>query len=219
MGLQGRPHRDRALSGHNEEQNAGSQEDRPEAHNYRLVGCLSSVVLWLWPRSIVKRTSLLLPSHSLIFSPLTLTKAKNDRRLAILRGLIGEEEEFEFDREKITNLACQDMLTFVKSRVDLESERPEDMMMKQWVLRHIMTMYLSIQYIRDAAVVLRDITGVFGLQPHPRYYDPFLNYYCVRGEEGRHTTAPSVCVTMAGVYRNRSRGANKYFADFPVIAA
>jgi hypothetical protein len=102
---------------------------------------------------------------------------------------MAEEDEFEFDTEEVTNLACQEMLTFVKSRVDLESDRPEDKITKQWVLRHIMTMYLSIQYIRDAAVVLRDITGVFGLEPHPRYYDPFLNYYCVRGTKRRRTTS------------------------------
>jgi hypothetical protein len=44
MGLQGRPHRDRALSGYTEEQNARSQEDRSEEHNYRSVGCLTAVL-------------------------------------------------------------------------------------------------------------------------------------------------------------------------------
>jgi hypothetical protein len=47
MGIQGRPHRDRALSGHTKEQNARSQEDRSEEHNSRSVGCLTAVLSYV----------------------------------------------------------------------------------------------------------------------------------------------------------------------------
>lgn len=127
-----------------------------------------------------------------------------DRKEAIYAGRKEETDEFVYKEDVMTNLACRDMVKFVKRRVDLESDRPEDKIAKQWILRHIMTMYLSIQYIRDAAVVLKDVTEVFGLEPHSRYYDPFLNYYCVRGEgrDRRQTTTHNTpqLVVLTEVY-------------------
>lgn len=79
-------------------------------------------------------------------------------------------------------LATEDMVAFTKDFIDLESTHPADQRKKQWVLHHFLTTYLSVQYVKQAHELLDDITTVYGCEPSHRYYDPFTNYFAVRGK-------------------------------------
>lgn len=79
-------------------------------------------------------------------------------------------------------LATEDMLAFAKDFIDLESTHPADQIKKQWVLHHFLATYLSVQYVKQAHELLDDITTVYGCEPSHRYYDPFTNYFAVRGK-------------------------------------
>ena len=86
--------------------------------------------------------------------------------------------------DTITN-AGHEMVAFAKEFVDLESKDPAEMMKKQAVLHFFLTSYLGVQYVKQAFVLLDEITTVYGCEPSHRYYDPFTNYFAVRGKCGR----------------------------------
>lgn len=81
--------------------------------------------------------------------------------------------------------AANDMVAFAKEFVDLESNDPAEMMKKQAVLHFFLTSFLSVQYVKQAFALLDEITTVYGCEPSHRYYDPFTNYFAVRGKCGR----------------------------------
>jgi hypothetical protein len=91
------------------------------------------------------------------------------------------ESEATAKYDSIT-LATEDMKDFAKDFVDLESTHPADQIKKQWVLHHFLSTYLSVQYVKQAHELLDDITTVYGCEPSHRYYDPFTNYFAVRGK-------------------------------------
>ena len=74
------------------------------------------------------------------------------------------------------------MLDAVNEFVDLESRDPEEMVKKPWMVRFMLSAHLSVQQMKQAHDIMRDLTGRYGLAPSTRYYDRFTRYFGVRGE-------------------------------------
>ena len=118
---------------------------------------------------------LLLPSHP------TITMHADHRIAQVGADPNATESEATPKYDSIT-LATEDMIAFAKDFIDLESTHPADQIKKQWVVHHLLTTYMSVQYVRQAHELLDNITTVYGCEPSHRYYDPFTNYFAVRGK-------------------------------------
>ena len=79
--------------------------------------------------------------------------------------------------------ATENMVEFAKNYGYLESDEDADEQSKMWIIRHLIQSYLSIQYVGQAFKMLEKVQkGKFGVEPSSRFYDPFTNYYGVRGK-------------------------------------
>ena len=75
------------------------------------------------------------------------------------------------------------MLQFARTYGHLDSTDINDVQSKMWTIRHVLQSYLSVQHVQQAFVLLENVQkGEYGVKASSRYYDPFTNYYGVRGK-------------------------------------
>ena len=75
------------------------------------------------------------------------------------------------------------MLQFARTYGHLDSTDVNDVQSKMWTIRHVLQSYLSVQHVQQAFVLLENVQkGEYGVKASSRYYDPFTNYYGVRGK-------------------------------------
>ena len=80
------------------------------------------------------------------------------------------------------------MLQFARTYGHLDSTDINDIQSKMWTIRHVLQSYLSVQHVQQAFVLLENVQkGEYGVKASSRYYDPFTNYYGVRGKTERNT--------------------------------
>lgn len=82
--------------------------------------------------------------------------------------------------------ASAEMLDYANKQGHLQSADPADIQSKMWTLRNVMQNYLAVQHTFQAFAMLHAIEeGEYGVTLSSRFYDPFTNYYGVRGRVER----------------------------------
>lgn len=131
------------------------------------------------------------PSSSHLPSPLRMSSppSSSSPSLYLLQTEINKVlskglpvEVWKMPRGKRAIVATQTMLNVAHEFVDLNSRDPEDVVKKQWLVRHLLSSHLSLQQMKQAHELLQNATERYGLAPSARFYDRFTKYFAVRGE-------------------------------------
>ena len=76
----------------------------------------------------------------------------------------------------------ENILNFARNYGCLDTSDENDDQTKRWTIRHMIQSYLSVQHVAQAFQMLDAVQeGEYGVEESSRYYDPFTNYYGVRG--------------------------------------
>lgn len=157
--------------------------DGPVGASVLLCGQISHAPFSIAPFTTVSHSCFHLPSLSFSCCPVIPTPTMHaDHRIAQVGADPNATESEATQKYDTITLATEDMIAFAKDFIDLESTHPADQIKKRWVLHHFLATYLSVQYVKQAHELLDDITTVYGCEPSHRYYDPFTNYFAVRGK-------------------------------------